>query len=64
MLYYDILDISGRINPTKNNNSKEFMIGDYCFFNHGFEFQNHVCNGCHELTILSVYISNIVIIIV
>ena len=39
------------------------MICYYFFFNHGFKFQASVCNGCHDLTILS-YISNIAIIIV
>ena len=28
------------------------------FFNHRFKLQNHVCNGCHYLTILSVTISD------
>ena len=32
------------------------------FFNHGFEFQDYICNGCHDLTMLSVNISNIAII--
>ena len=30
------------------------MICYYWFFNHGFEFQASVCNGCHDLTMLSV----------
>ena len=33
-------------------------------FNHGFKFQNYVCNGCHDLTMLSVNISDIVIVTV
>ena len=40
------------------------MIYYYCFFNDGFEFQESVCNGCHDLTILSVNISNLDIITV
>ena len=32
------------------------------FFNHGFKFQDYVCNGCHGLTMSSVNISNIAII--
>ena len=31
-------------------------------FNHGFKFQDSVCNGCHDLTVLSVNIGDIVII--
>ena len=30
-------------------------------FNHGFKFQDYVCNGCHDLKMLSVNISDIVI---
>ena len=58
MLYYDGID------PAKNDNSKECMICHYFSFNHGFNFQDHVCNGCHDLTILTVNISNIAIITV
>ena len=29
------------------------------FFNHGFKLQDSVCNGCHDLTMLSVNISDI-----
>ena len=40
------------------------MICHYFFFNDGFKFQDYVCNGCHDLTMLSVKISNIAIITV
>ena len=40
------------------------MICYYLFLNHGLEFQDSVCNGCHDLTTLSVNISNITIITV
>ena len=40
------------------------MIWHYWFFNHGFNFQDYVCNGCHDLTILSVNIRDTAIIIV
>ena len=33
------------------------------FFNHGFKFQDFVCNSCHDLTMLCLNISNIAIII-
>ena len=38
------------------------MICHYWFFNHGFKFQDSKCNGCHDLTILKVNISDIAII--
>ena len=34
------------------------------FFNHGFKLQDSACNGCHDLTMLSVNISDIAIITV
>ena len=40
------------------------MIWRYLFFNHGFEFQVSVFNGCHDLSMLSVNISDITIITV
>ena len=40
------------------------MLCHYLLFSHGFNFQNYVCNGCHDLTTLSVNISDIAIIIV
>ena len=61
MLYYDRIDISQGIDLVKSNNSKECMIC-HCFLNHGFEFQDSVCNGCHDLTMLSVNISDIAVI--
>ena len=33
-------------------------------FNHGFEIQNSVCNGCHDLTILYFNISDVAIVTV
>ena len=40
------------------------MIYHYRFFNHGFNFQGYVSNGCHDLTMLSVNISDVAIITV
>ena len=38
------------------------MICHYWLFNHGFELQDFVCNGCQDLAMLNVNISNIAII--
>ena len=59
ILYYDRIDISEGIDLAKINNSKERKICHYWLFNHGFEFQDSICNGCHDLTMLSVNISNV-----
>ena len=64
MLYYDRIDISERTNPTKSNRNKERIVCYYFFYNHGFKFQDSVCTGCHDLTILCLNISDIAIITV
>ena len=40
------------------------VICHYCYFSYGFNFQDFLSNGCHDLTILSVNISDIAIITV
>ena len=63
MLYCDRTDISKVIDLANSSNSKECMTCHYWFFNHGFEFKDSVYRiGCHDLTMLSVNISNIAII--
>ena len=64
MLCYDRTDLSKEIHPTKSNKSRECMICHYLFFNHRFKFQDHVCNVCHDLTMLCLNISNIGVITV
>ena len=61
MLYYDRIDVREGTDFAKSNKNKECVICHYCFFNQGFEFQDFVCNGCHDLTMLSVYLSYIAI---
>ena len=64
MLYYDRIDISKRIDLAKSNNSKECFLCNYWFFNHGFKFEDYLCNRCHHLTILNVNVIEIHIITV
>ena len=64
MLYYDRIDISKGVDLEKSDKKNECMICHYWIFNHGLKFKNSICNGCHDLTVLSVNISNIAIIIV
>ena len=35
------------------------MVYHYWYFNDGFKFQNSVCNGCHDLFMLTFKISDI-----
>ena len=64
MLHYDRVDISKGTDLTKSTNSKECMICHYWLFNPGFQFQDSVYNGCHDLTMLTVNISDTTVIIV
>ena len=64
MLYYNRIDISEEIGPTKNNDSNECMAFHYLFCNHGIKFQDYVCNGCHDLMMLRLNISDTAIITV
>ena len=51
MLHYHRIDISKEIGLANINNSKECMICHYWFFNQGFEFQDSVCNVCHDKSV-------------
>ena len=62
MLYYDRIDRSKGIDHAKSNKRREFVICHYWFFNNGFKFQDHVCNGCHDLSMFCISISDIAII--
>ena len=61
MLYYVRIDISEEIHLVNINYSKEGMICHSWFFNHGFKFQDSVCNSCHDFSMLCLNISNITI---
>ena len=63
MLHFDIIYLREGIDPAEGNNSKEYMVCYYWFFNNGLRFQDSVCNGCHNLTLLCRNISDIAIII-
>ena len=64
MLYYDRIDLSEGIEVAISNNIKECMFCHYWFFNHGSKFQDSIWNGCHDLTMLCLNISDIAIITV
>ena len=64
MLYYDRTDISKGTEPTKSNKSRECMICPYWFFSYGFKFQDYVCNGCHDFSMLCLNITDIAFIAV
>ena len=50
MLEYHRIDISERIDTNKTNKSKESMLCHYWHFKDiGFNYEPHLCNGCHSL---------------
>ena len=50
MLIYNGIDISEVINIKKTNTSKECKICYYWYFKDiGFNYEPHLCNGCHGL---------------
>ena len=62
MLQYERIDVSKGIDINKTSMSKECMLCHYWFFkNVGFTFEEHVCNGCHDLLTMAYSLENIAI---
>ena len=53
MLQYERIDISEGIDFEKTNKSVECMICHYWYFKDiGFKYQQYVCNGCHDFSMV------------
>ena len=62
MLCYDRTDVSEGIDINRTNESKECDICHYWYFlNKSFKFQPNVCNGCHDLIMMSTKLRDITI---
>ena len=62
MLYYERIDISDRIDINKISKSEECNICYCCYFlDKGFKIQSDVCNGCHDVLMMSMNLSGIAI---
>ena len=60
MLYYDSIDITEGIHLNKTSVSKECNICHYWYFlDKAFKFQPYVCNGCHDVLMISMNLMNI-----
>ena len=60
MLQYEKNDISEGIDVNKTSESKECELCRYWFFKDvGFKFEEHVCNGCHDLLTMAHSLKNI-----
>ena len=56
MLEYDKIDISEGIDINKTNASKECKICHYCYFKDiDFKYEPYLCNGCHGLMMLLLF---------
>ena len=65
ILYFDRIDVSERIDVNKTSESKERGICHYIYFlDKGFKFQPNVCNGCHDLLMMSMNLIDIAILII
>ena len=61
MLCFDRIDVSEEVDINKTSAPKECNICHYWhFLNKGFKFQPNVCNGCHDLLMMSLRLSVIV----
>ena len=50
MLQYKRIDVSEGIDVNKTSASNKCKLCHYWFFKDtGFTFEEHVCNGCHDL---------------
>ena len=62
MLRYQKIDVSEGIDVNKTSASKECEFCHYWFFKDvGFKFEEHVCNGCHDLLTMAYSVENMAI---
>ena len=60
MLHFDRTDLPERIDVNKTNQLEEYNFCLYWYFlNNRFKFQPNICNGCHDLLIMSMNLSDI-----
>ena len=62
MLYYDRMDVCEAVDANKTSESKECDISCYVhFLDKGITFQPYVCNGGHDVLMMSMNLSDITI---
>ena len=52
MLYSERIDVSEGIEVNKTSKSKEWYL--WHFLDKWFKFKLHVCNGCHDVLLMSI----------
>ena len=59
MLCYDTINVSEGIDVNKTSESKEHNICHYWhFLDEGYKFQPYACNGCHDVLIIYMNLSD------
>ena len=62
MLQYQKINVSEGIDVNKTSKSKECELCHYSFFkDFRFKFEEHVCNGCHDLSTMAYSLKHIAI---
>ena len=63
MLQYKKIDVSEGIDVHQTGPSKQCELSHYWLFKDGFgfEFEEHVCHGCHDLLTIAYSLENIVL---
>ena len=60
ILYHDRIDLAEGIDVNNTSESKEYDICHHWYFlDKGFKFQSYACNGWHDLSMMSMNLSNI-----
>ena len=64
MLEYDRIDLSEGIDVKKfNETSRKCSLCQYYYFlNKNFNYQKHLCDGCHDISIKAISMQNIAVI--
>ena len=53
MIQEERIDVSEGTDPDRSNKSKTCMICHYWYFEDiGYRYEPHVCNGCHDLSMM------------
>ena len=51
---YNRIDVPERIDVNKTDESKEWEFHYRCFLDKRFKFQPDICNGCHDVPMITV----------
>ena len=64
MLEYNRIDLSEGIDVNKFNETsgKCSLCRYYYFLNKNFNYQRHLCDGCHDISIKAISMQNIAIV--